>query len=285
MLRIASMMVLGATALLSIGCQDAPPSEEEVQGSQADPERRSDEEPAPDEGSDDKTPTSTLSGHVKDAAGNPLQEYRIQACFRACRIQFSGSDGTYSFSPIEDGTHLLELWSPGNSADAGELLSPTFPVTLEAGQTRTLDLRWAAADKRVQVPEQHTEIEVANGLFLTIGKDTSTPSFLDVNPYTDVYGFQFPADALPPIEGAGAPLGLWVLGPTKTTAAAAGGFPVGFTNSWGLPDGSTLHVWFAEQDPDTLAGRWTPVGDVTVQGSQARGSAAIRELGTVLLTE
>jgi hypothetical protein len=194
------------------------------------------------------------------------------------------ADGSYAFNEIEAATHLLEVWPASVGDYAGIGLAPTFPLSLEANAPTTLDLVWLAPEQHVSVPDSSTELEIADGLLVTLGHDTALPSFLLSGDFTEVYGVRYPDDKRPPIAGVSDPLGLWVLGPTETSSTGDG-FPVRFTNDWALADGTVLHVWYSAQDQDTLAGRWLSAGDVTVAGSDISGDAKLPNLGTVLLSK
>ncbi len=238
------------------------------------------------QGGNASTLSAGLEGKLLDDDAKTLEDYRVQLCYHACRMANTEADGTYAFSSVEAATHLLEIWPSSGGSNASVWLSPTFPVTLQADKTAHLNLTWLAPDKRVTVPAVATELEIADGLFVSLGHDTSTPSMYLSDDFKEVYGVRVPDGKIPPIvgEGPGVPVAMWILGPVDTEAKAAP-FPVRFANIGSKADGKTLHVWMSHQDETSLEGTWETVGEVTVSGNEMTGTAKLPRLGTVLLSE
>ncbi len=223
-----------------------------------------------------------LSGVLRDGAGVALEGFHINLCFNLCRTSPVGADGSYGLQDVEPLTHLLEIWPASTGPSAGLWLAPMFPLSLASREQRTLDLLWLAPDKRVDLPETAAEVEIADGFFVTIGRDTARASIFLADEFTELYGVRFPDATLPLIEDIEQPVAYWVLGPMDTKPVSEG-FSVRFTNKWSLPDGTTLQVWHADLDDEGL-GTWVLDGEVSVKGDVISGDAKLPKLGSILLS-
>ena len=214
----------------------------------------------------------TLSGTVV-SGGGALQDNPLKLCRGlACLNEFTGSDGSFAFADVAADWHSFEIVVTDSSR-----ATVLVPVQLGAEEVFSLDVNVPDLDAASSMPSSPTEVEMGEGLLLTIsGGDIEPPLFVD--PATEVAGVRVPQADWIPVIGATEVVDQWFLAPYHHKAVN-GGLPIRFENLWKLKDGTSYEVWVASYDDSA----WHSAGTVTVGGGFLEGGVLIDEVSTVAL--
>ena len=190
----------------------------------------------------------------------------------ACLNEFTGSDGSFAFADVAADWHSFEIVATDSSR-----ATVLVPVQLGAEEVFSLDVNVPDLDAASSMPSSPTEVEMGEGLLLTIsGGDIEPPLFVD--PATEVAGVRVPQADWIPVIGATEVVDQWFLAPYHHKAVN-GGLPIRFENLWKLKDGTSYEVWVASYDDSA----WHSAGTVTVGGGFLEGGVLIDEVSTVAL--
>jgi hypothetical protein len=142
----------------------------------------------------------SLTGQLRDLEGSPLSGGHLQACAAVCVVTETDGDGVYLFEGLEAGTWSIHASGP--SEDAADLV---IPWELPGDP---LDLVIPQLLEPTPVPDELTEVEVAEGLVLAL-----SPELL---PGVDtVRAAPLPGPDWPALPGVpGSPLQGWSLSPS-----------------------------------------------------------------------
>jgi hypothetical protein len=180
------------------------------------------------------TERSTLTGTIRDPSGAMIEEdIRVQYCRNTACRQATLEDGTYTVENLEPGAGSFEVIA---LADDSMLATVFAPLSVAPSETRTVDVILPELEQRVAIPSTPEELEIAGGLFVTIGEgDISAPSPLD--PAPTHLGAVEALDVGLPIEGidSGTVLAMYYMVPFDYHADNE--LPIRILNEWGLGEG------------------------------------------------
>ena len=213
-----------------------------------------------------------LEGLVQDEAGNPVTDLSVQFCHGAgtCFTPESWENGTFTYTTLKAGTGSMKLVPPAGS----DLATVALPITVADDATFTFDVTMLSKQHTVALPESTTEIEVAPGVFMTLGADTVTPKGLG-SPATE-FSWTDASAAMPHIEGVEAEevLGLFYVQPYHYVAYA----DIRMQDVWGVSDGEAMLYQFDSDD-----GAWHLVGTATKRTGELIFDGRVTELSSLLL--
>jgi len=182
---------------------------------------------------EDPTPgTGTVVGNVYDGDGAPVAGVRVSWCDHwECLALPSGADGSVTIDSAGAGTHSFDAVPAGLDG-----YSTTLTIlSIEPGETLTVDFHLPDLTPAQAVPATPTELELGDGLFVTLGEGTFALLFGDV---TDVAGAKLSAEQWPTMDLEGTVVAVWNLDPFE--AESTDGAPVRIANSWGYAPGKAL---------------------------------------------
>ncbi|MCB9682755.1 MAG: hypothetical protein H6733_14915 [Alphaproteobacteria bacterium] len=203
-----------------------------------------------------------LTGALVDVDGNPLNTdaaLRVQYCRGdTCLIPDCTFSNTYAFGNLDAGPGSFDIVLLP-SCDGERFATPFAPLDVETGVTRTVDVTVPRLGPATAIPATATEIEVVDGLYLTVGEGSlERPSPLEPAA-TEIAGVDA-TDVAVPIEGiTGTVLAVYYLAPFDYDSSA--GVPVRLDNAWTLAD-SEGELWIG----DYTTSSWEKVGDLTIDG-------------------
>lgn len=209
------------------------------------------------------TTTSTTSGgsvvgEVTECDGTPLGDLRLTLCnYLGCRFSSTDAAGGYAFTGLEPGDYSLDAL-PGEEDGRFTVL---VPVELAQDEARAVDLRVPTIDNAQAMPGSTEDVEIADGLTVTLKSGDLDLDFGDV---TDIAGTLVDAGCQPEglvLPGGVTPVAMWYLHPYDAHAVN-GGVPYEMENLWGLSPAEELEVWVGVYD----AFDWVSAGTVTVTG-------------------
>lgn len=208
----------------------------------------------------DNVPTSGtgLYGAIVDDEGADLDaaDVRVQLCRATTCVYATCHVGdTYAFGPLTAGVGSYAVEPKG----AG-YFEPFAPITLEASPRR-IDATVPSLNAGVAIPATAAEIEVAEGLYLTLGAgDLPGKPPLEPAP-TVVYGIDATSLNLP-IEGVtGEVVAVYYLSPfQKEVGVEEGTLAVRLDDRWTLGAGG--HLWLGRYESST----WLDLGELTADG-------------------
>lgn len=219
--------------------------------------------------------TASLTGTVVGPDGAPLVDVAVNICRLVCLRVSPDDAGRYSYPELEAWTASFYVIPDVESG----LATAMAPITWADGEDKVIDVRMVVLDDPLPIPASAEEVEVTEGLWLTLGMDTLEPPFgVDLE---DVAAVRVPeADRLP-IELDGEVLDVWYIHPWE--AESEEGAPVRVANAWGLAPGESVRAW-ASSLP--LEYSWLDAGTLTVteDGGMLEGDAALPVLTTLVLT-
>lgn len=221
--------------------------------------------------------TATVSGTVTLLDGTPVSGARVNVCRVQCAYTDTDAAGNYVISPLSPWEAAFYVVP---SASSG-LLTPIVLLTLTDGETRDLDAVLLPADKSSALPATSTEVEVVEGVYLTVGADILEPAPLTELGDT-ISAVRVPDGASLPIELAGTVLGTWYFAPFE--AESEHGVGVRLDNLWGLAPGTTVEV-YAMSMPTEFS--WLLAGTLTVDagGTSLTGDAKLPILTTMVVVQ
>jgi len=215
----------------------------------------------------------TLSGTLTTEGGS-LVDNPLKLCRGVnCLTENTDTSGDYAFSNVVADWHSFEI--VGFDGRATVLV----PVEIGPDEVFSLDVNVPLLDPATPMPSSSTEVEMGEGLLLTIaGSDIEPPLLVD--PATEVAGVRVPMEDWIPVLGAGEVLDQWYLSPYHHKAIN-GGLPIRFENLWKLKDGESYEVWVGSYDDSA----WIVAGTVTAQGGYLDGGVTIDEVSTIALVK
>lgn len=232
---------------------------------------------APEDDTAEPIPMAALSGTVRDANGAPLEDVRVNVCRMLCKTVNPNANGEWAYGAIEAWTAMFYVTPDEGSGYA----HPMVVLTLAEGEARVLDVVVDALDAPRPLPATASEVEVTDGVFLTLGADILEPAPLTDLP-SEVAAVRVPEAHRLPIELEGELLDVWYLSPWEATSES--GVRVRLANAWGLAPGDRARVW-AASEPTTYA--WLDAGElvVTEDGLMLEGDTALPILTTIALVK
>lgn len=263
MRRIVPFLILAAcgTATTSDDTTDATTDEvgETGDSSDTDIEVTCSLEPIADDCAGDiASGGAKLTGKVTDQNGNAIGNggVRVQFCREICLVPDCYDGNTYTFGGLDAGPGAYDVVP---LCEDERLATPFAPITLDEAATRTIDIVVPKLGPATAIPDTAAEIEVVDGLYLTIGKgDLSKPTPLDPEA-TEVAGVDATAFSVP-IEGiTGDVLAVYYLHPFDYPAD--GGLTVRLDDGWTLGSGNG-ELWVGNYDDI----QWDKVGDLVDDG-------------------
>ncbi len=216
--------------------------------------------------------TAGLEGLIQDEEGNPVVDLSVQFCPKSgtCFTPEVWENGNFTFTHLKGGTGSMKLVPPNDSN-----LSPVaLPITIADDATFSFDVTMLTKQHTVELPETTTEVEVAPGVFMSLGTDTVQPRGVGT-PATEFSWTDASAD-MPHIEGVEAEeiLGLFYVQPYHYVAYA----DIRMQDVWGVADGETrLYQYRADE------GVWHLVGAGTKRTGELIFDGRVTELSTLLL--
>ena len=234
-----------------------------------------DTDPPDDDTDTDPGPTASLTGTVTDPDGAPVAGVRVNVCRLVCKTMQTDADGAWAFNSIEAWTAMFYV----TPDEASGYADPMVVLTLVEGEERVLDVVLDRFDTPRPLPATSEEVEVTDGLFLTVGADILEPAPLTDLP-SEVAAVRVPEAHRLPIELVGELLDVWYVSPWEATSEA--GVGVRLDNMWGMAPGDRARVW-AASEPTTYA--WLDAGELVVaeDGLTHVGDAALPILTTMAL--
>ncbi len=219
--------------------------------------------------------TGNVSGFARDAESAPAEGVDLRFCRgSACRTATTLADGAYEFANVCVGAYSLEFTAEKDSG----LATLIIPLDIADGEVLTVDGFQLPLDPATTLGSA-TEIEVVDGLHITVGTgDLEPPDALSVAA-TDIAGVAIPTELLPPVQGATTVVAGWNLHPFDYEAPA--GLPVRVDNLWSLPEGGAYELWVA----DYTLSVWTVAGTFTVDEGSLVGIVSLPMLSTMVLVQ
>lgn len=213
------------------------------------------------------------SGTAVDRAGAPIADADIRFCQGPiCAPATTDDAGHWCIGEAPAGWHALEIRPPEGSG----LAIGHVPVQYAGGETREFTFVLPPLELAQTPPSTPAELEVAPGIFATVGAGQLEPP-LFVDPSDTVSGARLDPTEFPAIDLPGEPVAVWFLDPFDHHADP--GLPVRFANDLGLADATELEVWIGSYE----AQAWVPAGSVTASGAWLEGDATLPVFATVAL--
>ena len=218
---------------------------------------------------------ATLTGYVLDVDSKPVAGARVSICRDVCLVDMSDDQGAYTLVTPYSETQAFYVVPP---ADSG-LATPIAPHTPAMGQTVELDVVMPALDAPVDLPSSAREVEVTDGLFLTVGADILEPAgFEELG--DEVAAAPVAAEHSLPLEVDGEVVAQWYVYPFEATSES--GVALRLANQWSLPAGETYEVVVSG---DPYEPGWIEAGTLTVSsdGESLEGDAELPLFTSVVL--
>src|SRR5690606_20930327 len=146
---------------------------------------------------------------------------------------------------------------------------------------RVIDVTIPALDAAHELPATAAELELGQGLFVTVGKDDLEPP-LFVDPATHAAGVRVEQATWPPLDEIDSEkvVAVWYTVPFDHHAKSDAGLPLRVQDQWSLDEGAELSVWVGSYGESA----WLPAGSLTVGADGwLTGEAALPHLSTVVL--
>ena len=223
-------------------------------------------EPSPCEG---VPATATLSGVVHYTDGSPFDGASVNLCHDACRIANTDTDGTFMFENVQTCPQALDIPGGGDA-----YATPITILDFEDQEERDVTITMVEHGGWMDTPSNTAEVEIAAGLFVTVGVNDLDLLFGDV---TQVAGANVPLAHALPVDVAGDLIAMYHLEPFDAVAVPA--MPVRIANTFGLIDGDTVEVWTASYHKYA----WVNGGTLTANGDWLEGDATIEVVSTTAL--
>jgi len=219
-----------------------------------------------------------LEGTVTTEDGSPLVGARVSLCATVCRTADTDATGGYLFEGMEGISYALDV-IPTDASLATVLVILT---TTHEEEEYSFDFIVPALSAAQDIPQGVTELELTDGLFVSLGFDVLDMGF---SAATTTAGVQVAESIWPYVEVEGVVKAVWYLAPFDVEShedAAGEEVPLDFriTNSWGWDAGATFEAWEASY----IGLAWHRVGTVEVSADATELTLTEGEGLTVLST-
>ena len=213
-----------------------------------------------------------VRGLVTDTSGQGVAEGKLTFCvpLGLCTNATTEADGTFEILNAGDNTYAFEV-----SGKDDVLATTVIPLTV-TGAMLMQDITLPALDPSSPMPAQPEEVEMGEGMFLTIGVNELTPP-LFVPSATEVAGVRVPEEIWVPGPENETVLAQWHLSPYNHKSA--NGLPLRVANDIGAADGEVFQVWVSDYD----SGTWLSGGTLTASGGWLEGGS-LPVVSTVVIT-
>lgn len=194
-----------------------------------------DSDAAPAEDSDTDLPVgpTTIRGALRDTTGAAMSSVRVQYCRNTVCTVAVLAPGEYEFVDIAAGPGAFEVRS---FADVEPPFATVFtPLDARADRIRTVDVVVPRLSHWLALPATPGELQIADGLWVTVGLDQLIPSSPFAPAATHVGAVDATAQALPTDRLEGELLALYYLSPFDYAATAP--LPLRVRNDWSLASG------------------------------------------------
>jgi hypothetical protein len=213
--------------------------------------------------------TATLSGLVLDTNGDPFEGASVNLCHDACRVANTGADGVYLFENVQNCPQSLDVPNGGDT-----YATPITILDFGDNEVREVTITMVEHGGWMSTPTSSAEIEIATGLFVTVGVDDLSLLFGDVD---QLAGATVSEAHYLPVDVPGEIIAMYHLEPFDAEAAPS--MPVKVANTFGLKDGETVDVWTASYHKF----EWINGGTLTASGDWLEGDAALEVISTTAL--
>lgn len=220
-----------------------------------------------------------VTGYVYDTNGDTVGGAQVNMCDPVtCITVRAQENGRYCYSQgLEASDYLFYVKKLGST---DEIAIPNRPYPLDGDEgTVTLDATLIDWTHDAELPAAATEIELGEGLFLTVGagdiNDVTGSAFsgqLHGAKVSTDDGFDVSAD-FPGVDV----LGYWYLAPFQNVAADEGGIPIRLTG-FGGTDGTAYDVYVARY------GEWELLGSPVQAEGSLSPAAGVPEITAVVVT-
>jgi hypothetical protein len=221
------------------------------------------------------TRTASLTGSVVGPDGSPLEGAAVNVCRMVCYRQNTDAAGAYVYDALEAWTASFYVIPAVGSG----LATAMAPITWAEDEDKVIDVQMLELDDTHPIPATAAEVEVTDGLWLTLGMDTLTPPFgIDL---VDTAAVRVPVEDRLPLEVPGEVLDVWYLHPWESESEE--GVPLRIANTWSLTPGETVRAWVSSLPLDYS---WLDAGTLTVSedGTMLEGDAELPVLTSLVLT-
>jgi hypothetical protein len=225
----------------------------------------------------DPVEPQSLTGTLLESDGaTPLVGWSVKFCnVIGCRIDESDTSGVVEYTDVVILPYSLEPVPPEGS----DWATMNFPYTFEPNEDKVLTLVQQELGPLTTLTGTPVEIELGDGLWVTIGSGDLEPPALH-DPATTAGGVAVPQADWPTIDDVtGTVLAVWYTHPFDYSAP--NGLPVRIEGNLGLGEGASV---------DLLVGSyshfaWLEAGSLTVTGGELVGSAELPLLSTVIAVQ
>ena len=266
-----TLAAFGALSCSGSTSDDGSPADTAETSGEADADTDADTDTDTDADAD----AATLTGYVVDLDGKAVSGARVNICRDVCITDMSDDQGAYTLVTPYPETQAFYTVPP---ADSG-LATPIAPHTPAMGQTVEIDVVMPALDPAQDLPPTAREVEVTDGLFLTVGADILEPAGVE-ELGEEVAAAPVSAEHSLPLELDGEVVAQWYVEPFEATSET--GVELRLANQWSLPAGATYEVMVAGDPYDP---GWIEAGTLTVSsdGQTLEGDAQLAVLTSVVL--
>jgi hypothetical protein len=198
-----------------------------------------------------------LTGTATTEDGSPVVGARVSLCATVCRVADTDASGGYLFEGMEGISYALDV------IPTDETLATVLVIlTTTHEEERALDFVVPALSTAQDIPQSVTELELTDGMFVSLGFDVLDMGFSQA---TTTAGVQVAEASWPYLELEGTAKAVWYLAPFDVEAAedtAGEHVPLDFriANTWGWDAGATFEAWEASY----IGLAWNKVGTVEV---------------------
>ena len=257
------------------GDSSKDPTDSGMASAEGDADTDSDTDSDTDTDTDTDGESATLTGRVLGVDGEPVSGARVNICRDVCLTDMSDEQGAYTLVTPYSETQAFYVVPP---ADFG-LSTPIAPHTPAMGETLDLDVVVPSLGTARELPAKAEEVEVAEGLFLTVGADILEPAgFEELG--DEIAAAVVSSEHSLPLDLDGEVLAQWYVDPFEATSES--GVSLRLANQWSLSPGETYDVVVAG---DPYAPGWLEAGTLTVSadGSTLEGDAMLSMLTSIVL--
>lgn len=215
---------------------------------------------------------SPLSGVIRNEAGDPLVDAEIGLCKSVCRTLCTDENGAFRYDFVPDDTYSFHVRPPH---DGEPLTEVVWPLTF-SGTEIVQDVVLPDLPTLTPLSATAEEVEVATGLFVTVGQGDLTILF-EPDP-TDIGAAAFDTPQFPLPSGtfvAG-----WYLEPYNAVAETP--LPLSFAKPDAVAAGTSVRAYMSSYDDF----QWLDLGTFTESNGRLEADSAagtIPVIGTLIL--